>query len=241
MTTPADPILELRGVTVRYGKVTAVDAVDLTVRRGSITTLVGSNGAGKTSLMKAIAGLLTPAAGSIRFDGTDITGQPSDAVVSRGISLVPEGRRLFPTMTVRENLKVGAYRRRDTAGVQRDLEMVLTYFPALSERLNSQARQLSGGQQQMLAVGRALLSAPRLLMLDEPTIGLAPTVVDTIGDIIQVISRSGVDILLVEQNAHVALALAEDAYVIETGAIVLRGKGQALAASDRVREAYLGL
>jgi branched-chain amino acid transport system ATP-binding protein len=237
----SDTILEVRGLTVCYGKVRAVDDIDLVVRRGRVATMIGSNGAGKTTIMKAISGLLRPSAGSIRFDGQEIVGEPVDAIVVRGVSLVPEGRRLFPSMSVRENLIVGAYRRTDPTAVQRDLELVLGYFPMLAGRLDSPARSLSGGQQQMLAVGRALMSAPKLMMLDEPSIGLAPGAVQAIAEIITMISDSGVDILLVEQNAHMALDLADDAWVLENGRVALKGSPQELARNDQVREAYLGL
>ncbi|MDX5362390.1 MAG: ABC transporter ATP-binding protein, partial [Alphaproteobacteria bacterium] len=216
-----DPVLVVEDLYIAYDGVPAVDGVSLAVERGQITTIVGSNGAGKTTLMKAVAGLLTPSGGRIRFAGEDITGLSADQVVLRGLTLVPEGRRLFPTMSVRDNLMTGAYTRNDEAGVRSDFEKVLGYFPILEERLEQPARSLSGGQQQMLAVGRALMAAPKLLMLDEPSIGLAPTVVETIAEIIRTISANGVEILLVEQNAHMALELAEKAYVLENGEITL--------------------
>lgn len=236
-----DPVLVVEDLYIAYDGVPAVDGVSLAVERGQITTIVGSNGAGKTTLMKAVAGLLTPSGGRIRFAGEDITGLSADQVVLRGLTLVPEGRRLFPTMSVRDNLMTGAYTRNDEAGVRSDFEKVLGYFPILEERLEQPARSLSGGQQQMLAVGRALMAAPKLLMLDEPSIGLAPTVVETIAEIIRTISANGVEILLVEQNAHMALELAEKAYVLENGEITLSGSGAELMESDQVREAYLGL
>ncbi|MCP1335522.1 ABC transporter ATP-binding protein [Futiania mangrovi] len=236
-----DPVLVVEDLYIAYDGVPAVDGVSLAVERGQITTIVGSNGAGKTTLMKAVAGLLKPTGGRIRFGGDDITGLSADQVVLRGLTLVPEGRRLFPTMSVRDNLRTGAYTRKDEAAVRADFEKVLTYFPILKERLEQQAGSLSGGQQQMLAVGRALMAAPKLLMLDEPSIGLAPTVVETIAEIIRTISANGVDILLVEQNAHMALELAEKAYVLENGEITLSGSGAELMESDKVREAYLGL
>jgi branched-chain amino acid transport system ATP-binding protein len=236
-----DVALEVAGLEVRYGDVRAVSGVDFAVQRGAITTLIGSNGAGKTSIMRAVSGLQPVAAGRVTHDGKDITGRSADYIVRSGVSLVPEGRRLFPTMTVRENLELGAYLRTDAAAVRQDLDRILDYFPPLVERLDSKALNLSGGQQQMVAIGRALMSAPRLLLLDEPTVGLAPAVVQKIGEIITTISGSGVDVLLVEQNAHLALRLARYAYVIENGSIALHGSADELQRSEAVREAYLGM
>ncbi len=237
----SDAVLEIAGLTVSYGPVRAVSDIHLSVRRGRITTLIGSNGAGKTTIMKGITGLTRVAGGSTRFRGEQLIGRQVDAIVAAGVSLVPEGRRLFPTMSVRENLEIGAYRRTDAGGVRDDFERVLDYFPVLRERLGARAMALSGGQQQMVAIGRALMSGPKLLLLDEPSIGLAPAVIQTIGQIIRSISQSGVDVLLVEQNAHMALKLSEDAYVLENGTIVMQGNAQDLARSEAVREAYLGL
>ena len=234
-------ILSITDLFVSYDGVPALDGVSLTVKKGQITTIVGANGAGKTTLMKAVAGLLKPGKGHIEFEGQDITGLAPAETVARGLTLVPEGRRLFPTMSIRDNLMSGAYIRTDRDAIEKDFAMVLDYFPILKDRLGMPANSLSGGQQQMLAVGRALMASPKLLMLDEPSIGLAPTIVETIGNIIQTISRNGVDILLVEQNAHMALELAEDAYVLENGRISLTGKGAELLENDKVREAYLGL
>ncbi|WP_334129866.1 ABC transporter ATP-binding protein [Sneathiella sp.] len=234
-------ILSITDLFVSYDGVPALDGVSLTVKKGQITTIVGANGAGKTTLMKAVAGLLKPGKGRIEFEGQDITGLAPAETVARGLTLVPEGRRLFPTMSIRDNLMSGAYIRTDRDAIEKDFAMVLDYFPILKDRLGMPANSLSGGQQQMLAVGRALMASPKLLMLDEPSIGLAPTIVETIGNIIQTISRNGVDILLVEQNAHMALELAEDAYVLENGRISLTGKGAELLENDKVREAYLGL
>ncbi|MAL80407.1 MAG: ABC transporter ATP-binding protein [Sneathiella sp.] len=239
--TQSNDILSINDLYVSYGGVPALEGVSLSVKQGQITTIIGANGAGKTTLMKAVAGLLTPAKGKITFQGDDITGLSPAETVAKGLTLVPEGRRLFPTMSIRDNLMSGAYVRTDKAAIEKDLETVLSYFPVLTNRLNMPANSLSGGQQQMLAVGRALMASPRLLMLDEPSIGLAPTIVETIGNIIQTISRNGVDILLVEQNAHMALELADQAYVLENGQITLTGKGQELIENDKVREAYLGL
>ena len=237
----SDAVLEITGLTIAYGQVRAVSDIHLSVLSGRITTLIGSNGAGKTTIMKGVTGLKQVASGGVRFRGEQLIGRPVDAIVAAGVSLVPEGRRLFPTMSVRENLEIGAYRRSDAAAVRADFDRVLDYFPALRERLDARAMALSGGQQQMVAIGRALMSGPKLLLLDEPSIGLAPTVVQTIGQIIQTISRSGVDVLLVEQNAHMALKLSDDAYVLENGAIVMQGNAQDLMRSEAVREAYLGL
>lgn len=237
----ASPILEVTGLEVRYGKVRAVQDAAFSVVGRRLTTIIGSNGAGKSSLLKAVAGLLRPAAGSIRFRGEELSGRGVDEVVQRGIALVPEGRRLFSSMTVRENLVIGAYLRRDAPAIRADLDRVLGYFPALVEKLGVPAVSLSGGQQQMVAVGRALMAAPKLLMLDEPTIGLAPNLVRTIGEIVKTISAAGVDVLLVEQNAALALDLADDAYVLENGAVVAAGEAQALARDDAVQRAYLGI
>ena len=236
-----EPVLELVGLSVNYGTVRAVSGIDLTVYRGRIAALIGSNGAGKTTILKGVTGLKTLDAGRVRFRGDDLANLQVDQIVAAGISMVPEGRRLFPTMSVRENLEIGAYRRTDAAAVGHDFDRVLDYFPVLRERLNARAMNLSGGQQQMVAIGRALMSGPKLLLLDEPTIGLAPAIVQTIGQIIRTISESGVDVLLVEQNAHMALRLSDDAYVLENGAIVMRGLARDLEKSDAVRAAYLGM
>lgn len=246
MSKPADSttrevVLSASQLVVDYDGVSAVSGIDLVVHRSRITSLVGSNGAGKTTVMKAVAGLLAPSSGTIVFNGISLVGMAPDQIVRLGLTLVPEGRRLFGSMSVRDNLRVGAYTRIDEEAIGADLRRVLGYFPVLEERLESLARDLSGGQQQMLAVGRALMAAPKLLMLDEPSIGLAPAVVDTIAEIIATISRSGVDILLVEQNARMALGLADYAYVLENGSILLEGSGVELAADERVKEAYLGL
>ncbi|MGE0152023.1 MAG: ABC transporter ATP-binding protein [Reyranellaceae bacterium] len=236
-----DSVLEIAGLTVGYGAVTVVNDLTLRVRRNRIATIVGSNGAGKTTVMKTIAGLLKPTAGSIRFEGRDIAGMACDDIVRSGIALVPEGRRLFASMTVIDNLRTGAYLRDDKAEIARSLDMVFGYFPILAERREQIARSLSGGQQQMLAVGRALMSKPRLLLLDEPSIGLAPVVVDLIASIVTTVSQVGVDVLIVEQNAALALELAEDAYVLENGRLAMAGKASELAQSDAVRQAYLGM
>jgi branched-chain amino acid transport system ATP-binding protein len=234
-------LLEVRGLQVRYGGVTAVDGIDLDLPRGSVVALIGSNGAGKTSVMNAVMNLKAGCAGTRRFDGEDIASLRTDQIVERGVALVPEGRRLFPHMTVRENLAMGAYLRRDRDGIQRDMDRVLDVFPALTAKLRQPAMSLSGGQQQMVAIGRALMSSPRLLLLDEPTIGLAPAVVQLIGDTIQLINREGVNVLLVEQNASVALNLSSYAYVIERGSVVMHGFSAELKNDRRVHAAYLGL
>ncbi len=237
----SDIVLDIAGLSVAYGQVSVVNELTLQVRRGRIATIVGSNGAGKTTVMKTVVGLLAPVAGTIRFEGSDIAGLPSDDIVRAGLALVPEGRRLFRSMTVLDNLRTGAYLRDDKAAVAQSLELVFSYFPILAERRQQIAGNLSGGQQQMLAVGRALMSKPRLLLLDEPSIGLAPVVVDQIADIVTTVSRSGTDVLMVEQNAALALELAQDAYVLENGRLVMQGPAAELAQSDAVRQAYLGM
>jgi branched-chain amino acid transport system ATP-binding protein len=220
---------------VHYDKVHAVQGASFTLARGRLTTIIGSNGAGKSTLLKAIAGLLKPTAGSIRFNGEELAGRDVDQIVKRGISLVPEGRRLFATMSVRENLAIGAYLRSDADAIKRDFDRVTSYFPDLVAKLDVPAQSLSGGQQQMVAVGRALMSAPKLLMLDEPSIGLAPNLVRIIGRIVKTICESGVDVLLIEQNASMALDLADDAFILENGRVV------SLARDDSVKRAYLGI
>jgi branched-chain amino acid transport system ATP-binding protein len=233
--------LVLERLSVAYGAVDAVRDISLTVAPGAVTTIIGANGAGKSTIMKAISGLLPQAQGRIRFEGADLLGMRANAIVSRGVALVPEGRRLFPSMTVRENLLVGAFHRRDRSEIARDLVGVLARLPVLADRLAAAARTLSGGQQQMLAIGRALMSRPRLLMLDEPTVGLSPQMVLRVGEIIRAVSTEGVDILLVEQNAQLALGVANYGYVLETGAITLHGPTSALRDNPAVQAAYLGI
>lgn len=234
-------VLEVEDLSVMYGIVPAVSAANFTVRRGSISTIVGSNGAGKSTIMKALTGLVAPSCGRVRFLGEDVTGMAPDALVARGLVLVPEGRRLFKAMTVGENLELGAYREKSRHAIQEGMAGVLERFPALKSRLKSPAGSLSGGQQQMVAVGRALMARPRLLLLDEPTIGLAPAIVDTIAQIIQDIAAEGVDVMLVEQNAEMALEIATHAFILERGEIQLHGLASELARSEAVRKAYLGI
>jgi branched-chain amino acid transport system ATP-binding protein len=236
-----EPCLAVKGLEIRYGKVCVVSGVDFTVNRGIVTTLIGSNGAGKTTIMKGITGMQPVTAGRIHYCGEDITGMKPDQVTRRGIVLVPEGRRLFSSMTVLENLKIGAWLRSDGTAVKRSLDQVLSYFPDLASRLQSKATMLSGGQQQMVAFGRALMAAPRLLMMDEPSVGLAPVIVQRILEIIKSVSEQGIDVLLVEQNASLALKHSDEAYVVENGCINLHGLSKELANDENVRRAYLGL
>ena len=233
-------MLALEGLTARYGHVVALSDVSLTVGAAEFVCLIGANGAGKTTTLKAISGLVPAAAGTIRFDGHDIHGLSPQEILRRGIAHCPEGRRVFPYMTVEENLAMGAYVRRDGAGVASDLDRVFTHFPILAERRRQAAGTLSGGEQQMLAIGRALMARPRLILFDEPSLGLAPTVVETVFTIIAGIQREGTTVLMVEQNAYMALALASRAYVMETGRIVLEGPARALAENEHVKKAYLG-
>jgi branched-chain amino acid transport system ATP-binding protein len=233
--------LSIQNVSVAYGAVTALGGVNIEVKSGVITTIIGSNGAGKTTLMKAIAGLLPLAGGRILYNEDELSGLRPSQIVAKGIALVPEGRRLFGSMTVAENLATGAYSRGDKAGIARDLDQVLDRFPILRDRLSQRAANLSGGQQQMLAVGRALMSRPRVLLLDEPSIGLAPVVVQQICDIVAAISREGVDVLLVEQNASLALRVAEFAYVLESGSITRSGRAGDFRQDPAIQAAYLGI
>jgi branched-chain amino acid transport system ATP-binding protein len=235
-------MLEVRGISVAYGGITAVRHLSLSVADGAIVSLIGSNGAGKTTTLKAIIGLKSLTRGEIHFDGERIEGIPASQRVGRGIALSPEGRRVFPQMSVLDNLLVGGYSQRDKAGQARTLDQIYSYFPRLVERRSQMAGSLSGGEQQMVAIGRALMARPRLLLLDEPSLGLAPIIVDEISRIIIEINRDiGVSIILVEQNAKLALNLCDEAFVLETGAVALSGKGKDLLASDYVRRAYLGI
>jgi branched-chain amino acid transport system ATP-binding protein len=235
-------MLEIRGISVAYDGVTAVRNLSLFVADGAIVALIGSNGAGKTTTMKAIIGLKSVSRGEIVFDGERIEGASAPQRVGRGIALSPEGRRVFPQMSVLDNLLVGGYSQRDKIHQRKTLDQIYGYFPRLVERRSQMAGSLSGGEQQMLAIGRALMARPRLLLLDEPSLGLAPIVVEEIARIIVEINRDiGMSIILVEQNAKLALNLCDEAFVLETGAVVLSGKGKDLLASDYVRRAYLGI
>ena len=236
-------LLEVRGLKVAYGGINAVKGIDLDVHAGERVALIGANGAGKTTTLKALAGLLTPAAGAVRYAGEDITGLPAHALVQRGMALVPEGRGVFARLTVEENLAMGAYLRemRDSkAAINADRERAYTTFPRLAERRHQLAGTLSGGEQQMLAIARALMGKPRLLLLDEPSMGLAPIVVQTIFETIRAVAREGVTILLIEQNARLALQSSDRGYVMESGAITLSGEAATLLNNPDVRRAYLG-
>ncbi|PTQ57467.1 MAG: Branched-chain amino acid transport ATP-binding protein LivF [Candidatus Carbobacillus altaicus] len=233
-------MLSLKSTHVFYGKIHALKGVSLDVQKGEIVTLIGSNGAGKTSLLRTISGLVRPREGELLYEGSALNRIPAEKIVSLGISHVPEGRRIFANLSVRENLEMGAYLRKDKDGIQSDMERVFTLFPRLKERIRQQAGTLSGGEQQMLAIGRALMARPKLLLLDEPSMGLAPVLVQMIFEIIQEINAQGTTILIVEQNAYMALNIAHRAYVIETGRIVLSGTAEELKASEEVKKAYLG-
>ena len=234
------PILEVKGLRVSYGAIEALHGVDLEVPAGEVVALIGANGAGKTTALRAISKMIRPSGGSVRFLGEDVTGLASHRLVARGMAHAPEGRRIFLNLTVGENLALGAYLRRDRDGIAKDAERAYALFPVLAERRAQVAGTLSGGEQQMLAVGRALMSRPKLLLLDEPSLGLAPQVVERIFGVLRDVNRDGVALLLVEQNAHKALQLAHRAYVLETGAIAMSGTGKQLLASPEVRKAYLG-
>ena len=236
----SETILKIEDLQVRYGGIEAVKGISFDVQQGQIVTLIGSNGAGKSSTLRTISGLVKPSGGKITFQGEDITGKDPTQIVTQGVTLVPEGRRIFPDMTVLENLKIGAYLRKDKEGIQKDIEWVYSLFPRLQERSWQAAGTLSGGEQQMLAVGRALMSRPKLMMLDEPSLGLAPLVVQDIFSIIKEINNQGVTVLLIEQNANMALKTADLAYVLETGNITMSGTGAELLANEKVKEAYLG-
>jgi branched-chain amino acid transport system ATP-binding protein len=239
--SPAGPFLEVTGLEVAYGKITALRGASLIVDRKEIVTLIGANGAGKSTTVRTLAGLNRPVAGRVVFDGKETIGQPPEEIVRRGLILAPEGRRIFPRMSVHENLIMGAYTRRDDAEIKVDIERAFTLFPRLKERAKQLAGSLSGGEQQMLAIGRALMARPKLLMLDEPSLGLAPILVEQIFSIILEINSQGTTVLLVEQNAFKALEIAHRGYVLETGTIVQTGTGKELLASEDVRKAYLGI
>ena len=233
-------LLEVRNLVVAYGGIKAVRGISLEVKAGELVCLIGANGAGKTTTLKALCGLLPVAHGSVHYDGKPITSHPTHEIVRRGIALVPEGRGVFSRLTLAENLEMGAYARRDRAAIKQDLEQVYGLFPRLHERRAQQAGTLSGGEQQMLVMGRALMSRPRLLLLDEPSMGLAPLMVQKIFETIRTISAQGVTILLVEQNAKLALEAAHRGYVMESGEVVLSDEAQALLTNPQVRQAYLG-
>ncbi len=233
-------MLEVKDVSVHYGVIEAIKRVSFEVNEGEIVTLIGANGAGKTTILKTISGLIHPSNGTISFKGRDISKLDPGSIVKAGISHVPEGRHVFGGMSVKENLEMGAFLRKDRSGVQEDMDRIFNSFPILKERLNQDSSTLSGGEQQMLAMGRALLSSPELVLLDEPSMGLAPLFIQEIFNIIQEINDRGTTVLLVEQNANVALDIADRAYVFETGHVVAEGTGQELLASDEVQKAYLG-
>jgi branched-chain amino acid transport system ATP-binding protein len=236
----AEPLLELHAVDAAYGHVRALRGVTLTVMPGELVCLLGGNGAGKTTTLLCASAVHHAVAGSVRFAGEDLTRLPAHAVVARGLVQVPEGRRIFPRLSVAENLAMGAWLRRDRAGIARDRERIYALFPVLAERRGQEGGTLSGGEQQMLALGRALMAAPRLLMLDEPSMGIAPLLVARIAEAIRALNRDGLPILLVEQNARLALGLASRAYVLETGAIAMHGTSAELAGDPRIAATYLG-
>ena len=232
--------LEIKDLHVSYGGIRALKGIDLTVEEGQIVTLIGANGAGKSTTLRAISGLQRPQSGSILYGGEELVGLPAKEIVRRGIIHVPEGRRVFPDMTVAENLKIGAFLRTDKGGIADDMDYVHSLFPRLKERSWQLAGTLSGGEQQMLAVGRALMSRPKVLMMDEPSLGLAPLIVKDIFSIIRRVNADGITVLLIEQNANAALRVADYGYVLETGTIALTGTGEELLRNESVREAYLG-
>lgn len=234
----SNSILQIRDLDVRFGGIHAVSGISLDVEQGKIITLIGANGAGKSTTLRAVSGIVKPFGGDILFEGQSILGKSPDKIVSRGITMVPEGRRVFPNLTVLENLKIGAYLRKDNFSA--DLDHVYELFPRLKERSWQMAGTLSGGEQQMLAVGRALMAKPKVIMMDEPSLGLAPLVVRDIFSIIRTINESGITVLLVEQNANMALKIAHQGFVLETGRITMTGTGEELLKDERVKEAYLG-
>ena len=234
-------LLELDSIDAFYGRIQALRGMSIRVDRGEVVALIGSNGAGKTTTLRTVSGLMHPQGGTIRFDGKDITRTPPSRIVEMGICQSPEGRRLFPRMTVVDNLRMGAYTRNDSKGIAADMERVFTLFPRLQERRTQIAGTLSGGEQQMLAMGRALMARPKLMMLDEPSLGLAPILIETIFNIVREINSQGTTVLLVEQNANKALEVSNRGYVLETGVVVQQGSGQDLLASAEVQKAYLGM
>ena len=233
-------LLKVTDLRVSYGGIEALKGISFDVEEGQIVTLIGANGAGKSTTLRAISGLVHPSGGTVEFAGKDVTGADTQKIVEGGIALVPEGRRVFPNLTVLENLKIGAYLRRDDAAVRQDLEEIFELFPRLKERQWQLAGTLSGGEQQMLAVGRAMMTRPKLMMMDEPSLGLAPLVVKDIFRIIQILKQRGITILLIEQNANAALHAAHYGYVLETGMMTLSGTGEELLSSKSIQEAYLG-
>ena len=233
-------LLTVENLTVHYGAIQALKGISFSVNEGEVITLIGSYGAGKTTTLHAISNIIKKTAGKVTFQDNDITSAPADAIVKTGLIQVPEGRRIFSNLTVRENLEMGAYTRKDKAGIKADMENVFELFPRLKERIKQLAGTLSGGEQQMLAMGRALMAKPKLLLLDEPSMGLAPILVDEIFSIIQKINKDGTTILLVEQNAFKALSIADRAYILETGSVVKTGAASDLISDDSVRSAYLG-
>lgn len=233
-------MLEIKDLEVYYGVIQAIKGISFEVNKGEVIALIGANGAGKTTILHTITGLLSPKKGSVMYEGTDITKTPAHKIVSLGMAHVPEGRRVFADLSVYENLKMGAYTRKDKNEVEETLERVYERFPRLKERKNQMAGTLSGGEQQMLAMGRALMSKPKIILMDEPSMGLSPILVNEIFDIIQEVSKSGTTVLLVEQNAKKALSIADRAYVLETGKIVLEGRAEDLLNDDSIKKAYLG-
>lgn len=236
----AEPLLTVESIDVFYGAVQALRGVSLTVNAGEVVTLIGSNGAGKTTTLNAICGLVRPRTGRVLYQGRDIAKTPTHELVKQGLVMAPEGRGIFPNLTIAENMDLGAYTRSDKAGIKADAERGYTLFPRLKERINQKAGTLSGGEQQMLAIARALMARPKLLLLDEPSLGLAPLLVRTIFDTIDTINKEGVSILLVEQNANAALKHSKRAYVLQTGSVVKEGESEALRNDPAVRAAYLG-
>lgn len=233
-------MLEVRDLVCRYGKVEALKGISLSVKQGQFVALIGANGAGKSTTLRAISGVLSSAAGQLTFEGNDITRCSAREIIGRGIAHCPEGRRVFPDMTVDENLDMGAYLRPDRAGIEQDRERVFGMFPRLAERRQQVAGTLSGGEQQMLAISRSIMSRPKLMMFDEPSLGLAPNIVEQVFDIIENIRKSGTTVLMVEQNAYSALEMCDYAYLIEAGVIVLSGTGEELIDNKHIRDAYLG-
>ena len=233
-------MLKIRDLSVHYGKIKAVRQIDMDIAQGEIVSLIGANGAGKSTTLRALSGLVKAAGGSVEFEGKDITGWSAKAIVEAGISHCPEGRQIFPRMTVMENLELGAYTRKDTKNLSVEYDKIFEYFPVLAQRRSQMGGTLSGGEQQMLAIGRALMSKPKLLLLDEPSLGLAPLLVEKIFEIIQNINREGMTVLLIEQNAWQALNISNRGYVMETGSVAVTGVAADLLHNDHVRRAYLG-